>query len=114
MLCRAHGQRPRRYLAQLLRTTPMESLLNRHVDMTTEIKTLDSDMQVRARRIGLSKMHSDSFAAISRARITPCVHLCSSLIYSSLPFSFLFAVVSTSVACHLDSARHAKSSCRLP
>ena len=36
-----------RYLAQLLRTTPMESLLNRHVDMTAEIKTLDSDMQVR-------------------------------------------------------------------
>ena len=47
--CRAELRRGRRYLAQLLRTTPMESLLNRHVDMTTEIKTLDSDMQARSR-----------------------------------------------------------------
>ena len=37
----------RRYLAQLLQSTPMESLLGKHMEMSTEIKTLDSDMQVK-------------------------------------------------------------------
>ena len=34
-----------RYLAQLLRTARLKALMQKHVDMSTEIKTLDSDMQ---------------------------------------------------------------------
>lgn len=48
---RAWGVRCR-YLAQLLRTTPMEALLGQHVQMSTEIKTLDSDMQVPPCAVG--------------------------------------------------------------
>ncbi|KAK9813244.1 hypothetical protein WJX72_011382 [[Myrmecia] bisecta] len=35
-----------RYLNQLLRTTRMDALLLKHIEMTTEIKSLDSDMQM--------------------------------------------------------------------
>ena len=104
-LSRAHGRRPRRYLAQLLRTTPMESLLNRHVDMTTEIKTLDSDMQVGVRRVGSSRTHHGSVADIPRACITPRIRLCRSTTLRSAQDTLPLAVHAMSVA------RHAKSSC---
>ena len=68
-----------RYLAQLLRTTPMESLLNRHVDMTGEIKTLDSDMQVRclsSRPSMLDVAFAPVRALPTTARISMCL-VCS-------------------------------------
>ena len=34
-----------RYLSQLLRTARLKALMQKHVDMSMEIKTLDSDMQ---------------------------------------------------------------------
>ena len=35
-----------RYLSQLLRSTRLDGLLSKHVEMTTEVKVLDSDMQM--------------------------------------------------------------------
>ena len=35
-----------RYLSQLLRSTRLDGLLSKHVEMSTEIKFLDSDMQM--------------------------------------------------------------------
>ena len=35
-----------RYLSQLLRGTRLDGLLSKHVEMSTEIKVLDSDMQM--------------------------------------------------------------------
>ena len=35
-----------RYLTQLLKSTRMQQLLQKHLDMSTEIKSLDSDMQM--------------------------------------------------------------------
>ncbi len=35
-----------RYLGQLLRSTRLDGLLSKHVEMSTEIKVLDSDMQM--------------------------------------------------------------------
>lgn len=35
-----------RYLSQLFRTTRLDGLLSKHVEMSTEIKFLDSDMQM--------------------------------------------------------------------
>ena len=35
-----------RYLNQLLRSTRLDGLLSKHVEMSTEIKVLDSDMQM--------------------------------------------------------------------
>lgn len=35
-----------RYLSQLLRSTRLDGLLSKHVEMSTEIKVLDSDMQM--------------------------------------------------------------------
>jgi Vps51/Vps67 len=41
-----HYNAPCRYMRETLRTTHLESLLMKHIEMSTEIKSLDSDMQM--------------------------------------------------------------------